>query len=278
MIYLLVLNIMEEIFGWKRVYWNMKSKKSEQKYFNQAEYESTVKQKVMAIAIIKGVNRKRYAYVISNMRCDHSCGLNIYPTMIEQVHNILNKHEALHKVKQRKSASRYRGRFSNNNNTEKQYGVQYSQDDKAVAGNNSKVNYKITCFECNKKEHYVDQCPSRNESNTKGEQHIQDTTRINENTVKSKNNNMEGGQQHTQTMEVLHDAHSVIMSDNNSSEKLAVDFVFHQNTNVHDNNTIAKKVRKQPSNDILLDLGYSYLVLNNDEVLANIIDINTTLR
>ena len=45
-------------------------------------------------------------------------------------------------------------------------------------------------------------------------------------------------------MEVLHDAHSVIMSDNNSSEKLAVDFVFHQNTNVHDNNTIAKKVRK----------------------------------
>ena len=79
-------------------------------------------------------------------------------------------------------------------------------------------------------------------------------------------------------MEVLHDAHSVIMSDNNSSEKLAVDFVFHQNTNVHDNNTIAKKFRKYPSNDILLDLGYSYLVLNNDELLANIIDINTTLR
>ena len=69
----------------------------------------------MATAIIKRANRTRYADVIANMRREYSCGLNTYPTTIEQAHNILNKHEALFKLKQRKSGSRFRGRFNNDN-------------------------------------------------------------------------------------------------------------------------------------------------------------------
>ena len=89
---------------------------------------------------------------------------------------------------------------------------------------------------------------------------------------------MEGGQQHTQTIEFLHGKNSVIMNDNNSYEELAVKFMFHQNANAHNNNTINNKDCKYSSSDILLDSGSSCSVFNNDEILENIIDSDTTLR
>ena len=93
----------------------------------------------MATVMIKRDNRTRYADVIANTRREYSCGLNTYPTTIEQAHNILNKHEALFKLKQRKSGSRFRGRFNNNNDNDTQYGIQYSQDDNVVPGINGKI-------------------------------------------------------------------------------------------------------------------------------------------
>ena len=95
-----------------------KKKDPEQLGFSHTEYENTVKQKVIATAMIKRANRTIYADVIANMRREYSCGLNTYPTIIEQAHNILNKHEVVRKMKQRKPGSRYRGRFNNNNDTD----------------------------------------------------------------------------------------------------------------------------------------------------------------
>ena len=68
----------------------------------------------MATAMIKRTNRTRYADVVANTRHVYSYGLNTYPATIDQVHNILNKHDALYNIKQRKSESKYRGRFNNN--------------------------------------------------------------------------------------------------------------------------------------------------------------------
>ena len=147
-----------------------------------------MKQKVMATAMIKRANRTRYADVIANMRREYSCGLNTYPTTIEQAHNILNKHEALFKLKQRKSGSRFRGRFNNNNDNDTQYGIQYSQDDNVVPGINGKIIAKIKCFEYNKNGHYADQCRTRRE------QHIQEIIDNDDNTVISEDNNIEAGQ------------------------------------------------------------------------------------
>ena len=90
-------------------------KNPEQVGLSHGDYENIMKQKVMATVMIKGANRTRYADVIANMRREYSCGLNTYPITIEQAHNILNKHKALYRIKQRKSGSRYRGRFYNNN-------------------------------------------------------------------------------------------------------------------------------------------------------------------
>ena len=88
---------------------------------------------------------------------------------------------------------------------------------------------------------------------------MHDTIRIDKNAIIYENNIVKGGHQHTKTMEVLHDENSVIMSDSNSSEKLAVDFVFHQ--------SIARKVRTCLSNDILLDSESSCSIFNNKELL-----------
>ena len=141
-------------------------KDPEQIGLRNVDYQNIMKQKVMATAMIKRANITRYADVIANMRREYSCGLNTYPTTIEQAHNILNKHEALFKLKQRKSGSRFRGRFNNNNDNETQYGLQYSQDDNVVPGINGKIIAKIECFEYNKNGHYADQCPTRQEQTT----------------------------------------------------------------------------------------------------------------
>ena len=90
-------------------------KDPEQIGLSNVDYQNIMKQKVMATAMIKRANRTRYADVIANMRREYSCGLNTYPTTIEQAHNILNKHEALFKLKERKSGSTFRGRFNNDN-------------------------------------------------------------------------------------------------------------------------------------------------------------------
>ena len=94
-------------------------KDPEQIGLSNGDYQNIMKQKVMATVMIKRANRTRYADVIVNMRREYSCGLNTYyPTTIKQAYNILNKHEALFKLKERKSGSRFRGRFNNNNDND----------------------------------------------------------------------------------------------------------------------------------------------------------------
>ena len=63
-----------------------------------------------------------------------------------------------------------------------------------MAGINRKINIRIKCFEYNKNEHYADQCLTRNQENSKGEQHVQNTINNYDSTVISENSNMEGGQ------------------------------------------------------------------------------------
>ena len=144
-----------------------------------------------------------------------------------------------------------------------------------VAGINGKINLKIKCFECNKNGHYAGPCPTRNQDNSKGEQHAQDTTTNDDSTIISENNHIEGGEQHIQIMEVLYDEDSVIINDNNNFEELAANFMFYQEEKIHN---INNKDRNYSSSDILLDSGSFCSVFSNDERLENIKDIDTTLR
>ena len=111
--------------------------------------------------------------------------------------------------------------------------------------------------------------------NSKGEHHVQDAIINDDSTVFSENNNIEGGQQHIQTTEVLHDEDSVIVDGNDGFGDLSVNFMFHQAAIIHN---INNKDCNYSSSDILLESGSSCSVLNNDEILENIVDSKTTLR
>ena len=111
--------------------------------------------------------------------------------------------------------------------------------------------------------------------NSKGEHHVQDAIINDDSTVFSENNNIEGGQQHIQTTEVLHDEDSVIVDGNDGFGDLSVNFMFHQAAIIHN---INNKDCNYSSSDILLEPGSSCSVLNNDEILENIVDSKTTLR
>ena len=76
-------------------------------------------------------------------------------------------------------------------------------------------------------------------------------------------------------MEVLHDEDNVIVDDNESLEGLSVKFMFHQESIIHN---INKNDCNYSSTDILLDSGSSCSVFNNNKILKNIVDNNTTLR
>ena len=100
--------------------------------------------------------------------------------------------------------------------------------------------------------------------NSKGEHHVQDAIINDDSTVFSENNNIEGGQQHIQTTEVLQDEDSVIVNDNESLEELSVNFMFHQEVIIYN---INNKDCNYSSSDTLLDSGSSCSVFNNDEIL-----------
>ena len=76
-------------------------------------------------------------------------------------------------------------------------------------------------------------------------------------------------------MEVLHDEDTVAIDDNNNFEESNVNFMLYQEAIIHN---INNKDRNYSSSDILLDSGSSCSVFNNDEILENIKDIDTTMR
>ena len=86
---------------------------------------------------------------------------------------------------------------------------------------------------------------------------------------------MDGGQQHIQTTEVLHDEYSVIMDGNDGCEDLSVNFMFHQEAIIHN---INNKDCKYSSSDILLDSASSCSVCNNDQTLESIVDSEIKLK
>ena len=77
-------------------------------------------------------------------------------------------------------------------------------------------------------------------------------------------NNIEAGQQHIQTTEVLQDEDSVIVDDNESLQDLSVNFMFHQEAIIHN---INNNDCNYSSTDILLDSGSSWSVFDNNTLL-----------
>ena len=132
-----------------------------------------------------------------------------------------------------------------------------------VPGINGKIIAKIKCFEYNKNGHYTDQCPTRQEQTT-GEQHVHETINNDDNTVIHEDNNIEVGQKHIQTTEVLQDEDSVIVDDNESLEDLSVNFMFYQEAIIHN---INNNDYNYSSTDVLLNSGSSCSVFNNNTIL-----------
>ena len=142
------------------------------------DYNAIVKEKVIAVAVIKRSNPERFKNLIKDIRAQHSYGQDLYPATVEIAHNMLNKHELLNKhdkrnsngTRQAKPDDKGNGARSGERGNRFGYAQQYAQRE-VVPGDDGRVFPHVTCFECRKKGHYSDHCPNMTNGESNANKH-----------------------------------------------------------------------------------------------------------
>mmetsp|Transcript_2846 Transcript_2846/g.5333 ORF Transcript_2846/g.5333 Transcript_2846/m.5333 type:complete len:134 (+) Transcript_2846:937-1338(+) len=111
-----------------------------------------LREKAIAMQIIRGSCRKRYSTLRKNLAVDFGLKIDKYPVTIDEAVNALNVQEANLPAHMRKGKTHT--------------GFSFAQDgnEKIVAGKNGKIFDRIQCHKCKAKGHYANQCPSDGES------------------------------------------------------------------------------------------------------------------
>jgi hypothetical protein len=126
----------------------------------RAKEIKAIREKAIAMQIIRGACKKRYSQLKLNLSNDYSLKINKYPDTVEEATSALNVHE-----------NNLHGRLKKGR---AQTGLTFVQDgnEKLVAGKNGKVQEHIQCHRCKSKGHYANQCPVP--SNESGSPNSQD--------------------------------------------------------------------------------------------------------
>ena len=221
------------------------------------EYRFRVVERAKAIAFIKCANRKRYGRLLSSIRQQHSFKNDVYPRTLADAYEMLSSHTSPNEdggsknKKENKAvnnANTDTSRSATNDTTNNNTGSSYLQT-AAVPGTDGRLIPHITCFRCNKKGHYSDNCPE--EQAEEQQQHIQTNERGHD------DNNDE------MSSEYGNEQHLQILDDNNEgSDKAIVHFSWTQ--------VGQTKVQNYSDTDILLDTGSIFSVFKNQEMVLNI--------
>ena len=164
-------------------------KKSDIKFGNntktEEEYETIVRDKMMAVGLLKGSNKIEFHKIITNIHDQFAFNIDVYPTTLHGSYELLDNHSrydnhTLYNGRQgrggdrryQRSGRHFGGRGGYNQTDKPTIELQYAQNNTIFPGSDGRTIDCIKCFKCFKYEHYADFCPNM----ITGEQHAHDAT------------------------------------------------------------------------------------------------------
>ena len=223
------------------------------------EYRVPVTERAKAVAFLKSANKKKYGKLLTTIREQHSFKIDVYPRTLLDAYEMLSSHVNSDNNGKTKRDNRstnntesenVRSMGNNNNNRS---GASYLQTE-AIPGTDGCLIHRITCFSCNKKGHYSDNCPDATRRKNNEEQHMQTM----ENMINDDATDVGHIDEHVQHMQMT------------SSDTEIIHFSW--------NMTGSKKGQPYEDTDILLDTGSTFSVFKNPEMVLNIRNSPHTLK
>ena len=221
-------------------------------------YNQRVIDKNMAICLLKTACQKRYGWLLQDLRNQHSYKIDVFPTNVTDMYGLLSIHTKYTNNQKRNSNHNATKGSINMGEGESKHGddtnavgLSYLQED-VVAGTDGKIVNRITCFKCNKRGHYADQCPTNN--TTEHQHHMQS----------SMNEHHDNEEEHQE----VEDQHLQV-GDNGSlsDESVVVHFSWAQvNLNQQGNN----QGHGYTDADILIDTGSTFSIFKNPKMVLNV--------
>ena len=135
------------------------------------ELRERVTDKSKAVAFLKSANRKTYGKLLSSKREQYSFKIDMYPKTLSDAYEMLSAHTphaSYHNKNKKENKSNHnttnvegsRSASDDNNNNTTETGTSYLQST-AVPGNDGRLIPHITCYNCQRKGHYADNCPEQ---------------------------------------------------------------------------------------------------------------------
>ena len=147
------------------------------------DYRTRVIEKSKAVAFIKSANKKTYGKLLSTIHDQHSFKIDVYPKTLADAYEMLSSHTHHNSTSNSKSKKENKStnqtseteesKSASNSNVNDNTGNSYLQTE-AITGTDGRLIPHITCFNCNKKGHYADNCPEN--TTVINKQHIQMNT------------------------------------------------------------------------------------------------------
>ena len=229
---------------------------------SDTEYKQRVEDKSAAMAFLKSANVKKYGKLISCIREQHAFKMDVYPKTLVDAYELLSTH-VVQKTKSdgTTSSNKKQTRSISTNDTSEsnqEVGTMYLQADDTVPGSDGQLAPHITCFKCNKKGHYSDNCPSETE-----QQHVQTNT--------TDTNNGEETDRYDQTDDYGERQHLQVDADSDD-DSVVIHFSWAQLARYE------RAAKDYGDTSILIDTGSTFSVFNNPKMLLNIRSSKRTLK
>ena len=143
-------------------------------------YRNRTMEKSKAVAFIKSANKKKYGRLLTNIRDQQSFKIDVYPKTLAEAYEMLSAH-TVHNIantsskgkKETKSTISATTSRNVNNDTPNMGSNERSYlQTEVVPGTDGRTIAHITCYNCNKKGHYADNCPDSNTVGAGSEEHV----------------------------------------------------------------------------------------------------------
>ena len=246
-----------EFFESKRLIKHETDKAAKQsKTLSDKEARIVVRNKLLAVGLIKSASRKRYGGLIKTIREQFALGSENYPDTLEKAFTLLNTYERLNPIK--KPAKK---EVSDPNNSRK-----YAQKD-MVPGVDGKIMADKVCYRCNKPGHIRPNCPEG--VNKKGVQQLNDSD--------NHQNPVNTGEQNMQLGYVSDDEQMVDFATGMQCNQIGEQCTNKITGKISEAAQRIARSGRYGDTDILLDTGSPFSCIRNKKMLVGLKKVTTPL-
>ena len=121
----------------------------------------TARNRSLALSFLKRADKVRYGSLWTELENQYTRGTDQYPKDLTAAYNMLLNYRRQHNGSNRRHGTHIQDEFGDDDNVQTE--MSFLQSQAIVAGTDGVIHERTKCFNCNKKGHYVNECPDDTE-------------------------------------------------------------------------------------------------------------------